>query len=479
MSLYFDKKPIIACSTGTSSNAAIAVIRLSGFKLLSDLQSFFSLDLSAIRPRYAHLTNLTSKSHVLDNILITFFPASSSYNGENIIEMSVHGNQLNISRIIEHFINSDYFRLAGPGEFSFRALKNGKLSLTQIEGLDMLLNANSALMLDQGMQILQGELHQKYLGLYDSFLKLKSSIELSIDFSEDIGDLQSKILLQNSLNSFREILSSLYTRTLSSNSSLMSPDIVICGETNAGKSSLFNLLLKHNRSIVSSAPGTTRDYISEVISIASTNFRLVDTAGIRDSDDFIEKEGIDRALDILQKSFFKILVIDPTNFNQKYLKRFQCIDFDLVIFSHLDSPNFSSEIAKIDMSFILGQRYFLASFLSGSIGPLFTKFITFSTGPIEPVVNSGPIEPLIKDIIATRFAKLAATNPILLDRHRICIGKIYKKFAEIDENIAHTDDVAIISSEINVLAIYLSELVGIVSPDEVLNSIFSNFCIGK
>lgn len=475
MSFYLDQRPIIACSTGTTSNTAIAVIRLSGFKTALDLQPFFSLDLTSIKPRYAHLTNLLHNDLVIDNIILTFFPAQSSYNGENIFELSVHGNQLNISRIIDLFVSSAIFRIAGPGEFSYRALKNGKLSLSQVEGLDMLLNANSSLMLDQGLQILQGELHQKYMALYDSFLKLKAAIEISIDFSDDVGEVQTKALFQSSLSLFREILFSLYARTRSSASSLMSPDIVICGETNAGKSSLFNLLLQHNRSIVSSVPGTTRDYVSELVTIASVNFRLIDTAGIRDSEDAIEAEGIDRAFEILSTAFYKILVIDPHNINKNYLSRFKDISFDLVIFSHCDSSDFLQKFHTLDFEFITAEHFLTASFKTGSIGPVFD----LPSGPIEPLIGSGPIEPLLKNTISCKFNNLSIDNPILLDRHRASIEKIYMKFIEIECNLSELSDIAIVSSEINILSSYLSELVGIVSPDDVLNSIFSNFCIGK
>jgi tRNA modification GTPase len=475
MNLYLDERPIIACSTGTTTNTAIAIIRLSGFESLTLLSPFFSTEITNIKPRFSHLTNLIFRNAVIDNILFTYFPADSSFNGENIVELSVHGNQLNISRIIDFFISTDLFRAAGPGEFSYRALKNGKLSLSQVEGLDMLLNANSNLMLDQGMQILQGELHQKYIALYDSFLKLKAAVEISIDFSDDVGEVQTQALLSTTLVNFKEILTSLYERTRSSVSSLMSPDVVICGETNAGKSSLFNLLLKHNRSIVSSIPGTTRDYVSEYISMNGTNFRLVDTAGVRDSQDVIEKEGIDRAFDLLSNSFFKVLVIDPHLFNPEYLKKFSNINFDLIIFSHCDEDNFSEKLALFSLDFLSANYFLVSSLKSGSIGPVGN----FSFGPIEPLKATGPIEPLIKSLVSNKYNNLSMENPILLDRHRSCISNSYIKFIEFERNLNNLDDIAIVSSELNILSVHLSELLGIISPDGVLNSIFANFCIGK
>ncbi len=488
MAFYLDKSPIIACSTGTTSNAAIAVIRLSGFNSINDLQMFFSFDFSKIKNRYAHLSNILDNENIIDNIILTFFPKISSYTGENLLELSVHGNQLNVSRIINIFISSQHFRLANPGEFSYRALQSGKLSLTQAEGLDLLLNANSTLMLDQGMQLLQGELHLKYLEFYNSFLKLKSAIEISIDFSDDVGDDHVDILLKNSLKNFRDNLISLYSRSQSSISSLMTPHLVICGETNAGKSSLFNILLKHNRSIVSPAAGTTRDYISESLMISGTNFLLVDTAGIRDSSDLIESEGIDRAFTILNSAFYKILIINPVSYNEVYLRRFIDISFDIIIFSHFDSSDFLNSLKKINLNFLSTKSYICGSLISGSIGPLSAAgpieplidfSLIFSNGPIEPLNASDPIEPFLFLDISNKFKSISDSNPLLVDRHRLCIQHIYTKFIEIDNMICNVKDVAIISSEINILQGYLSELLGIVSPDDVLNSIFSNFCIGK
>lgn len=522
MNLYTDESPIIACSTGTTSNTAIAVIRLSGFKDLLALQPFFSFDLKKTKKRFSHLTNILFQTRTLDNGLLVFFPEGESYTGENVLELSVHGNQLNVDRILSLFMDQAGFRAAGAGEFTYRALKNKKLSLSQVEGLDMLLNANSNLMLSQGLDILQGELHVQYLALYDSFLKLKAAVELSIDFSEDVGEEESKKMFEDSFAAFSKILDSLHERTQGNISSLLSPEVVLVGQTNAGKSSLFNLLVKQNRSIVSGIAGTTRDYISEVIHFDGTNYKLVDTAGIRESSDVIENIGIDRAFEILERAFFKILIINPFETNPDYIKKLSGINFDLLIVSHSDKSDFSEEFLKLNLKNIRAKMVMSASFASGSIGPMIVKFSTGpigpgsqsgsieplqngpmgplkKTGPIEPVIEngpigpldnsapiepimlnkSGPIEPAVKDLISEKFRDMTLNSPILLDRHRQVINQLYLKKLEFSNKIKEIDDVAILSSEVNIFAQSLSDLIGVVSPDDVLNSIFSNFCIGK
>ncbi len=491
-----DDLPIIACSTGVNSNTAIALIRLSGFNNLLDLQPFFTFKLSKVLKRTSHLTNIVFNNVTLDNGLFVFFPKGESFTDENVLELSVHGNQLNVDRIINLFIKEAGFRAAHPGEFSYRALKNKKLTLSQVEGLDMLLNANSNLMLTQGLDILQGDLHAQYLSLYDAFLKLKSAIEISIDFSEDVGSEEIQKLFQSSFNSFFKILSSLKSRTEGNLSELLSPEIVLVGQTNAGKSSLFNILLQNDRSIVSNIAGTTRDYISEVIHIDGTNFKLVDTAGIRESLDPIENIGIERAINILKRSFYKILIVNPFETQDDYLSKFSDIDFDLLIISHSDKAHLDHALSLIDLSKINTKMLTKSSFLNAQSGSIEPLTITGPMGPvirkngpiepksqksgsIEPLKIAGPIEPFLRQNIVKKYSELTANNPILLDRHRQVINKLYLKSLDFSSNIKDIDDVAILSSEVNLLGHSLSELIGIVTPDDVLNSIFSNFCIGK
>ena len=519
MNIYNDHSPIIACSTGTSSNTAIAVIRLSGFNSLELLQPFFSFNLSKTKKRFSHLTDIIFNNEKIDQCLFVFFPKGESYTNENVFELSVHGNQLNINRIIQLFIDHAQFRHAFPGEFTYRALQNKKLSLSQVEGLDMLLNANSNLMLTQGLDILHGDLYLQYKALFDSYLKLKGAVEISIDFSDDVGAEETKNLLNNSFNQFFKLISKLKTRTEGPVSSLLSPEVVLVGQTNAGKSSLFNLILKHNRSIVSPIAGTTRDYVSESIFIDGTNYLLIDTAGIRESNDVIETIGIKRGEEILARAFFRILIINPFETNAAFLNKFSDIHFDLLIFSHGDKSTFTNEISKLDLSMIMTKACYKADLSSEGIGPIEPLFhdyflnlgpqfiidgpieplfknngpieplsknngpiepLSKNNGPIEPLSkNNGPIEPVLKSHISFRFKQLSSNNPILLERHRACINKIYLKTHALSNDFSYLDDVAILSSEVNLLGNDLSELVGIVSPDEVLNSIFANFCIGK
>lgn len=456
MEFLYSNEPIIACSTSTQSNAAIAIIRISGFKDLSSFEHLFAAKLSKVQPRHVYFTKLVLSDQFVDDICLTYFQAPKSYNGENILELSVHGNTLNVERIIEMFVKEAGCRLASPGEFTYRALKNKKLTLSQVEGLDLFLNANSGFALDQGLSLLSGNLNDIYQELYDLFLIHKSSLELSIDFSDDIGEEAANDYFHSSLKNFSKKFDSLYKRVLPMDHSLIQPEIVLAGLPNSGKSSLFNLLLSDERAIVSSIAGTTRDYLAEVISIEGVRYKLFDTAGIRESEDIIEAEGIRRSHKKLKESFFSILLINPFEIVEGFEELLNN-KFDLIYFTHADLPDFEEKRAALISQF-------------PKLGPM---------GAIDLSLAGKEFEEEIFKLVNKKYLEEIACKPILLDRHKHLITRIHKVLTEYQRVTSSETDVAILSQELNTLGHCISELIGIISPDQILNSIFSNFCIGK
>jgi tRNA modification GTPase len=455
MKFLYSEDPIIACATGQQTGAAIALIRISGFPNLDALLPFFTLS-GPIEPRKVYFTRLVLQGQVLDELCLTYFEAPRSYNGENILELSVHGNSLNVDRILDLFLSYGGCRLAQPGEFTYRALKNKKLSLSQVEGLDLLLNANSGYALDQGLSLLSGNLHATLQELFDLFLIHKSSLELSIDFSEDIGEEGARAYFHSSLENFAKKFLSLVKRVQPLEQNLLSPEIVLVGLPNSGKSSLFNLLLEQERAIVSSVPGTTRDYISEPIVSEGVKYKLIDTAGIRVCADEIESEGIRRSKDKLTHSFFSILLINPFEIMEGFDELMQR-HYDLILFTHADLPGFEHERLKLLESY-------------PALGPI---------GTISLVASSQVTEALILQAVNKKYFLALGDKPILLDRHKALVLQANLIFSRYQQLAFSESDVAILSHELNALGHCISELVGIVSPDQVLNSIFSNFCIGK
>lgn len=455
MKFLYSDEPIIACSTCNHANAALAVIRMSGFKDLSHLAPFFTHS-GPIEPRRVYYTKLVLQGQIVDDVCLTYFEGPKSYNGENILELSIHGNTLNTERIINLFVKHAGFRLAEAGEFTYRAMKNKKLSLSQVEGLDLFLNANSSYALDQGLSLLSGNLHVIYLELWDLFLKHKSSLELSIDFSEDVGVEAAREHYLSSLENFRKKFQTLVKRVEHQSANLIQPEIVIAGLPNAGKSSLFNFLLSEERAIVSSIAGTTRDYLSEYLVIEGVKYRLVDTAGMREASDQIEAEGVKRAKKKLEHSFFKVLLINPLEMGEGFANLIQ-EKFDQVYFTHSDLAGFPE-----------AHKNLVAAHPElGSIGAINLSQLSENW------------EADFKTAINKKYLQATAHQPILLGRHKYLILQARQNLSRYVPLAQSEQDVAILSAELNAVGHCISEVIGIISPEQVLNSIFSNFCIGK
>lgn len=457
MKFLYSDDPIIACSTCSLAHAAMAVIRISGFKSLSQFSQFFEKDLTGpIEPRRVYYTKLVLQGQIIDDICLTYFQGPKSYNGENILELSIHGNTLNIERILGLFVGHGGCRLANPGEFTYRALKNKKLTLSQVEGLDLFLNANSGYALDQGLSLLSGNLQEIYQELFDLFLKHKSSLELSIDFSDDVGIEQARKYFNESLESFARKFQTLVKRVKPMDHNLIQPEIVLAGLPNSGKSSLFNYLLSEERAIVSSLAGTTRDYLTETIEIEGVKYKLVDTAGIREAEDLIEIEGIKRTKKKLEQSFYSILLVNPFEMVEGFKELIEN-RFDLILYTHADVPGFEAAREKLEKDFPV-------------LGPM--GAIDMKTLPVS-------WEATLHTLINEKYLNTIQDKPILLDRHKSLILQTNQVLIRYQQLSSHEPDVAILSQELNALGHCISELIGIVSPDQILNSIFSNFCIGK
>jgi tRNA modification GTPase len=481
---FYDDRPIIACASGTHEHSALAVIRLSGFTDFKGLSQFFSLNLQEIKPRVAHYTKIKKGADILDEGILIYYQGPSSFNGENILEISVHGNPNNVERMIRVFVDEGVCRRANPGEFTYRAVLNKKLSLSQAEGLNLLINARSAIVFNQGLSILHGQLHQHYLRLRDSYLKLRATVEIFFDFLEDIGEQQAQLQWQQAKDNFSYQISQLYNKTQKDWRAITTPTVLILGQTNAGKSSLFNFLLKEHRAIVSPEAGTTRDFISEYLTYKGVEIKLVDTAGFRNTDTFVEKEGIRRAQELISTAFYKIFVVNPFQTNSNDLKEIERVAFDLCAVTHDDLDNCQRKFQELSSKIKFKKLKFVN--LSREAGPI----EPMGLGPIGPRDQRGPIGPNghgpigpvrveeILDDIYGQYQLIAQETPILIGRHREIIDKVYQEFVQINQKWGN-EEIAIIDFEIQQIGNKIEELIGIVTPENVLDSIFKEFCIGK
>jgi tRNA modification GTPase len=293
---------------------------------------------------------------------------------------------------------------------------------------------------------------------------------------DDIGEEEGERQLEETRKVLFSIIEQLYNQ-LHQDIDLTNPEVAIIGQPNAGKSTLFNKILKTERSIVSKTAGTTRDYISEKIRINNTIYSIFDTAGIRTTDDSIEEKGIELALDRVKNSFYKILVINPFETSEAYFSKIQNLNFDQIIFTHKDLKGFDKHKKDILQIYISIFGPMGASSLNGPTGA------DSKIGPIEPVISefSPEINDLsfVTDRISDKFSKFSKQEILNIDRHKFEISNIYKQYLEYLQLAENTNDISIISSELNIVGNCISRLIGIISPDEVLHNIFSNFCIGK
>jgi tRNA modification GTPase len=479
-----DNAPIIAIASGSQVTSSVGIIRLSGFSSLTELSSAFSFDLQRLEPRKLYLSNILETNTVIDQALIAFFPAPYSFTGENVLEIQGHGNPIILQNIINLFCTNFGFRLADRGEFSWRAFKNKKMSILEIEGLDLILNGATNHSISQGISLLNGRLNDDYNRLRETYLSFKSAIEILFDFSEDVGEETSKLNLQKSWVNFYEQVNKLAKRSQLELDLNLTPEIGLFGVPNVGKSSFFNYVMNKRRAIVSATPGTTTDYISEDVVFEGHRFKIIDTAGIRETSRVVEQEGVSASKVLSQAVFFKVLLTnvfleDSVQFFTKHKS-----SFDFYLFPFADLPEHKDRLNKLlpmleDSSFSVipmgGPIEPLKSI--GPIGPI------FQGGPIGPVhPMGGPIEPgftKLRESVVAKLSKILDKDPLITRRHCNIIQKIKGMTDQIDAQNPGEGDLVIISSLTEQVSWSIDELLGVVSVDSVLNNIFENFCIGK
>ena len=284
------------CAPATSGKGAISVIRLSGPESLAVCEKIFfpasvAAKLSEQKGYSILYGEIRSENEVIDDVLVSVFRAPHSYTGEESIEISCHGSRYIQQKIIELLIESGA-ALAQPGEFTKRAFLNGKMDLSQAEAVADLIASESEMAHRIAISQMRGAFSDEINILRAELLHFASLIELELDFGEEDVEFADKDLLKNIVNKVIKIAGNLVNSFSAGNIIKNGIPVVIVGNPNTGKSTLLNALLKEERAIVSEIPGTTRDFIEDVITIDGIQYRFIDTAGLRDTDDVVESLGI-------------------------------------------------------------------------------------------------------------------------------------------------------------------------------------------
>ncbi|MBA8757247.1 MULTISPECIES: tRNA uridine-5-carboxymethylaminomethyl(34) synthesis GTPase MnmE [Wolbachia] len=435
---------IFALST-VFGKSGVAVIRISGNYALKALNHFHIK--KEIKPRFATLVDLyDDSSQLIDNGIIIYFPAPNSFTGEDVIELQVHGSKAVIKIILEEL--SKIFVMARPGEFSLRAFLNGKFDLTQIEGIADLIDAETKMQAKQAIKQISGELERLYSNWRQRLITIQSKIEAYIDFPEDVWTEKNKLeKINNEVRALVRLIQEHLNDNRRGERLREGLHVVITGKPNVGKSTLFNFLAKRDIAIVSEYAGTTRDILEAHIDIGGYPIILSDTAGIRESSDPIESEGISRAK---KRSFEADLRIELFPFEQRHNINCNVVNSDTIyVLSKADDAinNHNIKINGIDLLPI--------SILKG--------------------IGTNKLISLIKEKAEEKFGHDRDTPVITRQRHR----NHMKKALEHLQRFNIDNPIELISEDLRLAAFELGAVIGIIDVEEILSSVFSNFCVGK
>ncbi len=433
----------------------IIVVRISGNNALS----VFSLmeknskrvDISKIKPNYTSLYRFNIDNEKLhDDVLVTYFKSPNSFTGEDVVEISFHGNPILVNAALSS-IYSLNIRHASGGEFSKRAFLNGKIDLTQAESIQELISAKSIEGINSAYNQLQGSLKNQLDSIKDILLKMKAIMEAKIDFPDEDTTSEEIKILKNESENVLLIINSLIASYKSYRNANKGLDIVIAGKPNVGKSSLINTFLKEERAIVSDIPGTTRDFIKESLYIAGIPVNIIDTAGIHLSTENIEKVGINISKEKIKNADIILLLLDisiPLNDDDYYLLD-NTKDLNRIIVGN-----------KIDIS---NNKYYDNA----------DVYISAKNN-----INIDKLVDLICKKISLEDNEIKSSAVAITERHNYILTNIKSIIEKINNNLSiYPIDMLCIDLEkaINLL----SEITGTNYTEEVLNIVFSSFCIGK
>lgn len=436
----------------------IGVVRVSGPDSLSIAKRFFSFANDAeVKPRYAYFGKIRDfeTNTVLDEGCVLFFKGPFSYTGEDTVEFQCHSSPYVLEKLVALCCLAGA-RLALPGEFTKQAFVNGKLDLTQVEGVVDLIHSSTQKAHAVSLNHVQGGLLSVITEFRKVFVLALEQVDASLDFPEEVDPLDRDTFLKD-LAQIQQRLDSIISNQDFGAYIFAGVSCVIVGRPNAGKSSLFNALVGSERAIVTDIEGTTRDYLEVPITLGGVMFRIVDTAGVRESHDYIEYLGIQKIQQLLEKADVVFFVCDGSKpFDQNDYAVIQKISNKSLVyclFNKSDLPQLDQQVPGL-----ICQRTFRLSASSGH--GIFELKQALYTDFVEN------IERLNLDTVCTV-------------RQLDCIKKVRAIVSELQEGLAQFSDDASLAIDIRRAVEVLGEVTGDVLTEEVLDGIFARFCIGK
>lgn len=442
---------------------AIAIVRASGEQAFDIAATLFgsSFDFAALQPNHTKFGVVHDGEQVIDQVVVVKYAAPHSYTGEDMVEISCHGSVYIQKKILELLIEHGC-RMATQGEFTQRAFLNGKLDLPQAEAIADLIDSQTETTHKLAINQLKGEFSNRIQELREQFVQLASLLELELDFSEEEVEFANRDELYQLLNTLDEEVERLTRSFKMGNVLRKGIPVAIVGQPNVGKSTLLNAILQHDRAIVSHIPGTTRDTIEDTFTIDGTLFRFIDTAGIRQSEDEIENFGIERTFQAIEQASVILYMVDVTHADADTLCR-ELDEFKAQI--DLSDKQLLLIANKIDEMEVMPAHYTQWR----EMGVIFIS--------AKRRVNLEEIEEQLKHFVeAHRIQDLTLlTN----ERHYALLTSISSTIQRIRQGLDDQIPTDLLAEDVRAALYDLGCLTGTISTDDILNTIFGKFCIGK
>ncbi|WP_455810351.1 tRNA uridine-5-carboxymethylaminomethyl(34) synthesis GTPase MnmE [Clostridium butyricum] len=442
----------------------IAIIRISGEKALEIADKIFApkskkdiKDMKTYTMRYGTIVDLDTKD-IIDDVILSYMKGPRSYTGENVIEVNCHGGVVATNRVLNQIVKAGA-RIAEPGEFTKRAFLNGRIDLSQAEATMDIIKAKTELSMKSAMMQSKGALSKEIGELRKYLLNVLALIEYAVDFTEDDEDIVDDDLIAQIKDSITKTITRINSLLKNADEGKIIRDglnIVIVGKPNVGKSSLLNSLLREKRAIVTDIPGTTRDIIEEYINLDGIPIKITDTAGIRDTEDTVEKIGVERSKEKIEEADLVILMLDTSR---------ALDDEDRVIIDAINDKKYIALLNKVDLECKLSE-----------------EVITSLNRTIEISAKTGfGIENLKEEIKNLFFNGEIDSESLIISntRHKQALYRSLEDCNLALEKINLNEYLDLISIYITSAMRALGEITGDELEEDLLNKIFSEFCCGK
>ncbi|MDE7457007.1 MAG: tRNA uridine-5-carboxymethylaminomethyl(34) synthesis GTPase MnmE [Prevotella sp.] len=445
------------CALATAPGGALGIIRVSGPDAFAAVSSVCSVRCECVAANTVHYTHITDGTEVIDEAMVTVFRAPHSYTGEDSVEISCHGSRYILNKVLELLMQNGC-RMATPGEYTMRAYLNGKLDLSQAEAVADLIASTNRVTHHLAMSQLRGGISSQLATLREQLLKLTSLLELELDFS-DHEDLEfaDRTELQQLANTINHHITQLAHSFETGQALKQGIPVAIVGKTNVGKSTLLNRLLNDERAIVSDIHGTTRDTIEDVMDIRGVQFRFIDTAGIRQTEDQVEQIGIQRTYQAIEKARIVLWLIDEhpieTEIHQ-IIKHAQGRPL-IIVWNKSDLGNIHNFPSPIPNSQLIE--------------------ISAKYGTNIPALEQAIYE-------AADIPTLTDTDVIITNaRHYDSLIRAQQNLSRVINGLTIDTSGDLLSEDLRLVLSDLTEITGKgqITPTEVLGNIFQNFCVGK